>query len=450
MSAVISLSKSVAKQGLLEQQSLTPAFNLIANEILKPLFIAETISRASPLALRMNEDVIDEKKILNKLAKISEEFGMVFFVASEKSRIQYNSDGTTLVLSPSEVEWYFRTKKMPQDIIGVLGNREDIHIYFDFKIYNDTGEFLGFIGVGKRLQGFITAFEDFKNEFGYEFVFVDQNNDVVLSSDTSIVADGNRIVSLDELPWYKALTPEQHSESGYENSLVNVDGEDFLIAKAELKALNWKLFLINSLEVRQNRNTKHFVVQTLYIIGLVLVALLFAWMFIRYTWAEFILKFQKDVVTQLPNRAYISARFEKISNDKRALSVIISDIDFFKTINDTHGHAAGDKVLNEIAGIFKSLIREQDVAARWGGDEFVIVLPLASLSVAEEIAQRAQIAISKHEFMFDGQQLHITASFGVTFSQDNRKLEEIVADADKALYEAKKSGRNSVHTTKMS
>jgi hypothetical protein len=96
LSAIISLSKSVENQSLLEIRSLTPAFDIVTEEILKPLFIAETVARASTLKLLMNDKVIDEDKITNMLKEMSEEFAMEFFLASEISRTQYSSDCSTL------------------------------------------------------------------------------------------------------------------------------------------------------------------------------------------------------------------------------------------------------------------------------------------------------------------------------------------------------------------
>jgi diguanylate cyclase (GGDEF)-like protein len=448
LSATISLLKSVENQSLLERKSLTPAFDIITQEILKPLFFAETVARASPLKIRMNDDVIDEKKIVAKLENISNEFGMDFFVASEKSRTQYNSDGSTLALTEEKVEWYFRAKDSPENIVATLGNREDIHIYFDIKIHNKEGEFLGFVGVSKRLNSFIASFEKIKDKFDYDFVFVDHNNDIVLSSDKSLVADGKRIKKLQQLPWFKALSPEQQSgEHPNDNALVTVEGDDLLIAKADLKALNWQLFLVNSLNVRQNDTTKAFIIQTINILFLLLLAFLIGRIALIFLQAEFANKHQKDPLTQLPNRAHLEWRFNQVVKEKQHLCAIIADIDHFKIINDTHGHAIGDLILCEFAKVIKSQLRGVDVIGRWGGEEFVILLPATDFKMAYDVAERARIAIAQHNFIAGDKELNLTASFGVAFRSSAYKLEDIVTHADDALYLAKREGRNIVCTT---
>jgi diguanylate cyclase (GGDEF)-like protein len=447
LSAVISLSKSVGNQSLLEQQSLTPVFDLITQEILRPLFVAESIAKASPLKKRMDEKVIDEKRIVAKLDYLSKEFGMDFFVASEKSRTQYNSDGTTLPLGVDNVEWYFRAKDAEQNVIGSLGNKEDIHIYFDIKIHNQQGEFLGFVGVGKRLDSFITSFEQIKNKFAYDFVVIDQNDDIVLSSDKSLVADGKRIMKLQQLNWFKALSTEQQSgQQPNDNVLVNVAGDDLLITKVDLKALNWKLFLVNSLQVRQNETTNLFITQTLNIIFLLLLTLLIGRILLPYMQAEFANKHQKDPLTQLPNRAHLSWRFNKMAKDGENLSAIIVDIDHFKTVNDTYGHAAGDAILCQFSKVIKTQLRGADVIGRWGGEEFVILLPSTNLLMANDVAERARVAIAHHGFIVGDKALHLTASFGVAEKSSTDLLEDVVAIADKALYMAKDKGRNAVYT----
>jgi diguanylate cyclase (GGDEF)-like protein len=444
LGAVTLLTKSVETQSLLEQKSITPAINLITQEILQPLFMAETIAIASPLKFRMNEDVIDEKKILNKLALISEDSNMQFFVASEKNRMQYNSDGTTFPLIEGKVEWYFREKENDQKTIGILGNRNNIHIYFDVKIHNDEGEFLGFIGVNKKLDTFVNAFEDFKTQFGYDFVFVDHYDNVVLSSDPSIVADGVRIIKLEQLDWFQALTAEQKINQQNSNLVVTVNDEDLLIAEVHIKALNWTLFLVTPLKDRQADVTNELILKTLYILALLILIILVAYLSIHFFQGELAKKYQKDSLTKLPNRAYLAWHFQKMSQIHHSISAIMVDIDSFKNINDTYGHNVGDVILKEIARLLQSQLRNEDIVARWGGEEFLILIPSTDESLAKEIAERARLAIDQHEFKAGKTSLAITASFGVSINNASKELEKIVADADQALYEAKRSGRNRV------
>tara|TARA_B100001063_G_scaffold190834_1_gene181743 strand:- start:2303 stop:3625 length:1323 start_codon:yes stop_codon:yes gene_type:complete len=124
------------------------------------------------------------------------------------------------------------------------------------------------------------------------------------------------------------------------------------------------------------------------------------------------------------------------------LSLVLLDIDFFKVVNDTHGHQIGDQVLKEIASIIMQDVREHDTAVRWGGEEFLILLPETDLEGAKIVAEKIRNSIS--EKPLTNKKLNITASFGITIMNDKDTEESIIARTDEALYEAKENGRDKV------
>ncbi len=123
------------------------------------------------------------------------------------------------------------------------------------------------------------------------------------------------------------------------------------------------------------------------------------------------------------------------------LSVIMMDMDKFKSVNDTYGHQAGDKVLQELATIFTRNIRESDTVGRWGGEEFLVICPETDLHHAGLMAEKLRTAVEEHDFSKVG---HKSCSFGVSTYRTDDSPESIVERADKALYEAKERGRNRV------
>jgi two-component system, cell cycle response regulator len=125
-------------------------------------------------------------------------------------------------------------------------------------------------------------------------------------------------------------------------------------------------------------------------------------------------------------------------------------VDFFKSINDTHGHDAGDRVLQELAARIRGSIRNIDIACRTGGEEFVIILPATELDVAERIAERLRKQVGGRRFNvgIDGG-LTITLSIGVAaLGQQGDRADDILKRADNALYQAKREGRNRVVTSR--
>lgn len=129
---------------------------------------------------------------------------------------------------------------------------------------------------------------------------------------------------------------------------------------------------------------------------------------------------------------------------KRPLSLIISDIDHFKHINDTYGHLAGDFILKEVANIFKASCRETDIIGRYGGEEFAILLPETTKEGAVEFAERLRKQVENFTFQYNETKLNVTVSFGITQFIEGDTPSEFIKRADEALYVAKETGRNKV------
>lgn len=155
-----------------------------------------------------------------------------------------------------------------------------------------------------------------------------------------------------------------------------------------------------------------------------------------------------DSLTGLPNRRFLeSVYYPQISqhaSDYLPMSIVMTDIDYFKKINDNYGHDFGDKVLQKVAEIFRSSLRKTDLAARTGGEEFVIFLPNAQLSQGIKIAEKVRKAIEQATFEFDSNAVKVTSSFGVATALNEDEIKQGVSQADERLYEAKGAGRNRV------
>ncbi|KQQ37599.1 MULTISPECIES: PleD family two-component system response regulator [Rhizobium/Agrobacterium group] len=158
-----------------------------------------------------------------------------------------------------------------------------------------------------------------------------------------------------------------------------------------------------------------------------------------------------DALTGLHNRRYLDNHmkvlFARATARGRPLSVCITDIDRFKSVNDTHGHDAGDEVLKEVAARIRSTVRGADLACRFGGEEFVVVMPDTDSAAAALIAERLRNIIEQTPFVLKstGASLNITASLGIACSRSGAETpEQLLKQADRALYDAKNSGRNRV------
>ena len=158
----------------------------------------------------------------------------------------------------------------------------------------------------------------------------------------------------------------------------------------------------------------------------------------------------RDALTGLYSRAYFEEQIEYLSAvakrekdiEKRLVSVIIFDLDKFKNINDTYGHAAGDEVLKFFGKLVASCVRKSDISARYGGEEIVVISPGISKSIACSVAKRIRKKLEEAAIPYNGTPIQVTVSAGVAGGYDDPRA--LLEKADKALYEAKKGGRNRV------
>jgi diguanylate cyclase (GGDEF)-like protein len=158
-----------------------------------------------------------------------------------------------------------------------------------------------------------------------------------------------------------------------------------------------------------------------------------------------------DELTGLPNRRQCEDRLAnelaRVDRFGGPLAVVVADLDWFKDVNDRYGHPAGDTVLREFAILLGKTVRDVDLAGRWGGEEFILILPGTDLEGGAELAERVRVALAGRIVLAaDGTPTPVTASFGVAATPPAKTASELFAAADAAMYEAKRTGRNRVQT----
>lgn len=155
-----------------------------------------------------------------------------------------------------------------------------------------------------------------------------------------------------------------------------------------------------------------------------------------------------DSLTKLLNRREMLRRLEYertgFERNSRPFSIIIGDIDFFKKVNDTYGHNFGDFILTSLAEILVKGSRKQDSIARWGGEEFLMLLPDTDAKGARTLAEKLRARIEDETFANEQFSIHLTMTFGIAFYNEVQEVDAILLKADNALYQGKQSGRNRV------
>ena len=159
-----------------------------------------------------------------------------------------------------------------------------------------------------------------------------------------------------------------------------------------------------------------------------------------------------DPLTGLYNRRHfednLEREFLRASRYNNELSFAIIDIDFFKKVNDTYGHSAGDYVLKEVAYLILQNLRKTDMVFRYGGEEFTVIITETPIERAVVPLERLRKAVEEYPFNHNGQKIQVTISVGVSeVSKKTETVNQLFEDADKALYKAKENGRNQIQTS---
>lgn len=155
-----------------------------------------------------------------------------------------------------------------------------------------------------------------------------------------------------------------------------------------------------------------------------------------------------DPLTKLFNRRYFLEKLEEEKNrcarSVKPFSIVLIDVDHFKAFNDSYGHNCGDFVLQSIASTMKETIRKQDIIARWGGEEFIILLPETSIEGCKIVAEKIKQKIATQVYTYQEKDLSVTITAGIAMHNNDYSIDECIKKADDALYKGKKHGRNEV------
>lgn len=157
---------------------------------------------------------------------------------------------------------------------------------------------------------------------------------------------------------------------------------------------------------------------------------------------------RKDPLTSISNRRdiidkinYETIRFER---NQKTFSLVMGDIDHFKSVNDRYGHDCGDYILKALADTIVSTIRKQDIVGRWGGEEFILLLPETNIEGGKITAEKVRIRIEQNNFKYNNKIIPVTITFGVSEHSYNKDIDVCIKEADIALYKGKNNGRNRV------
>jgi len=444
---------SRAVRDMLVQNTLPLTSNNIYSEIqaslLRPIYISSLMAHDTFLIDWMSNGEQDPAQVTRYLQAIQRKYDVFStFVVSDLTRLYYHFDGVLKTVSPASAkdQWFFSMRSYPAAYRVDIDNNEAaddrLTIFINHKILDPEGRFIGVTGVGLDVSTTSRLIAEYKTRFDRDIFFVDGRGVVQSHADANLIGqrdiheqDGIGAVA-DEI-----LTGEQGSlvyESG--------DGPVFLRYRF-IPELNWYLIVeqgereaLAALRAAFHRNLVVSAAVTLLV--LVISA---------YTLRHFHGRLERmasiDKLSGLYNRGTFDALFARASANARRyrqpLSLILFDIDLFKHINDHHGHLAGDRVIEQVAQLVKRGRRASDLVARWGGDEFVLLLADCDLADARRVAEALRRDV-RESVAVPGCRRPLTISLGIAPYQQGDTMEALLGRADKQLYRAKAEGRDRI------
>lgn len=439
------ISKLVEQHYSSRQALLSPFFSLISDTISKPLYVSQMMAKDTLFIKLLNSYPIDESAVFEYLDKIEVDFNVQSFVALDKNKTMY-SGNEKFFEGSREFDWFFDLKNDNVEAYGAIGNQETPHFYVDIRMEDSNQDFMGYAGVGVSLNSFMQQFSHFHTQYQASFYFINAAGEVVLSSNQDIVkvhySDDVRLAS--SFDWYQSFDPNNiHQNERVVTQRSEIGRNEFLVSRINIPELNWNLYVITTPSITKSKLLWSFLTQTaiLLIILFSLAALLL--FSLRYYNVVVLGIAYSDKLTRLPNRAHFESVYDDLP-ENQSLSLVLLDIDHFKRINDTYGHNGGDVVLKPVAENLVHMFRSSDIVARWGGEEFAVLLPNLDEQQAMDIAERCRQFIACQTLQHEQNIISLTASFGVAYSNHKVPLQDIIESADQALYSAKAQGRNKV------
>lgn len=442
-----------AKQKELKTRSLPLSVDNISTEIqrniIQPNLISSIMAHDTFVKHWLIHNEHDDKKIQSYLETIQKKYGMFLsFLVSEKTLRYYSQKGFVEKLNPEKPDnkWYFRFKNQAHNHEINLDYNEKFSnsmiMFINHKIFDKSGNLLGATGIGMRMSYIDSILKRFRENYQFTVFFINRSGKVILRERST-----NKLTNIDEVPSLNKLKKQIFAKSKKVLEYSN-HGERYLLNTQYIPELDAYLLV----QANLNDFTKQ-VRQTFYLnlsisLGITLIVTIFILTIIRRYNSKLEFFAHNDPVTQLKNRRSFNQFFEKelsvSQKNTLPLSLIFFDIDDFKKINDELGHQIGDAVLARMGEILRNRFEEQNLIARWGGEEFIIALSNTSLKHAETIAEQLRIEVAQDATLLQLGSSPITISVGVTNSRKGDGQDSIFHRLDAAMYAAKNTGKNRV------
>jgi len=423
----------------------------LESQLFQKVAVARAMAANTFLEQWLRSGEADPDRVIAYLAAIRAEIGATTaFLVSESSRRYYHPDGVLKRLSPSDRRdaWYYRFLRDPApfeiNIDRDTADRERVTAFINQKLRDSQGNLLGVVGIGVEVNSLSNLLRHMERRYSSDVLFSDRQGRILLSSGGNAISGSRSLADLPGLaPHVERILSRQERAFHYA-----VGGHEVFVDSRRIPELDWWLV------VRQSSGpNRGGILSTLFnnLLIALLITLVVLWL-ANLTIGDYQRRLEllatTDRLTGHLNRTAFDSLFDGLVQaalrQGASLIALLVDIDHFKAINDSQGHAVGDRAIQHVCERMAACIRPADRLFRWGGEEFLVLLPACDLPDAERLAWDLCGGLRSQPLQDGDLRIPITVSIGLTAWRAGESQHDLLARADRALYKAKQAGRDRV------
>lgn len=428
-------------------------YSEIQQDLMKPVNVSSLMANDTFVKDWLLDGEQNLEQIQKYLLEIKDRYGFVStFLISTQTLNYYHFEGLHKQISPGDPhdDWYYDFMKLGADFDLDVDTDEasnnSLTIFINHRLHDYQGNIIGVTGAGLSMSQMGEFLAEYQGEFKRNIYLVDPDGVVQIHSNLDFVQTINVFQQEGIQDYRQEILNAKNERAFFE---FDRDGKHILLLARYIPEFDWYLFVeqdetLTLADIRAN------LIYNL-IIGFLITAfvIIINVLTINYFQGRLERLASRDELTGAYNRRRFlekaNAEFARCRRYRKPLSVLMIDLDHFKTINDSFGHAAGDAVLKSIVTTIAGALRESDLLGRIGGEEFMVLLVETARDQAQTAAQRLLQAINQLKVKEAGETVQTTASIGVSLmAPGDQTFDDLMKRADQAMYQAKDNGRNRV------
>lgn len=424
-------------------------YSEVQRDLLLPIQISAAMAHNSFLQDWAKEGERTPQEMVQYLSTIQSRFKTItsFFV-SEKTRKYYHSSGVlkTIETSDPQDDWYQnflnsqRVYELNPDYDTAAPDK--LVVFINHRVEDENGKLLGVTGVGLALDQIQQQIFDYQARYGGQITFIDSSGNITLTTQTSYLGQSLRDIDKYQTDYANIMA---HTINHF---ILEAGGRERFLVTRKLPELDWTLMVEQDANSQDGQIVRSLISNLAVSLGICALVLVGGYLTLQRYQNRLEEIAMTDKLTGASNRHVFQPIFDQITKNaartKTPVSLALIDIDHFKKINDTYGHHAGDMALLLVVDVIKHRLRESDTICRWGGEEFLIILPNCSAQMAAQLCETIRYELEQQPLTYNDQKIPLTASIGLSEYKAVETATNLIKRIDKALYQSKESGRNQI------